>query len=404
MSHLVSYLCLRIFTYPLRWIPQRIIRMNGNLLGSLCFYLVPRLRKRATSNIALATDLQIPFDEIPRMARKSLQNLAVTCLEFVKFSYVSQLAPYVDLQDDSGLFKEGNQNGAIFACPHKANWELFFLQGSLLFPLVGIARPLKNPYLDSFVKRARERFGGILYPPKNGVKECLRALKQKKVVGLIVDQATPRQGIKTKFLGRRAYATTIAALLAYKTGTPIIPATLSREDKKYKMRFHPALYPKTECPIEVETERLVSETLRIFEESIQDKPEEWLWIHNRYKQDPRGFVKTRYRFDSILAILPEDEELFERALTAVKTLSSFYPESFLTVLLPKKYKDTLFLADVEVILYDLSSEILQSDYRFKLVFNFTPNKRVSRHYKRLSAFHVINAQDSQTITKVLSYA
>jgi KDO2-lipid IV(A) lauroyltransferase len=404
MIDFILYLSLRIFTYPIRWLPQRVIRFNGAILGWICFYCIPKLRKRATSNIALATDLGVPFGDIPRIARKSLENLAITCLEFIKFSYIKDLDRYIDLQDESGIFQKEEKRGGVFACPHLANWELFFLQGSRLFPLVGIARPLKNLYLNAFVKKTRERFGGQLFPPKNGVKECLRALNQKKIVGLIVDQATPRQGLKTKFFGRKAYATTIAALLAYKTKTPIIPATLSRGERKYQMHFHPPLYPKTDRPIEEEVERLVLETFRIFEKSIQNKPEEWLWIHNRYKQDPRGFVKISYRHDSILAILPEEEKSFKKAIEAIQTLPSFYPESFITVLIPKKYQDTLFLADVEIILYDTAADVLLSDYRFKLVFNFTSNSRISKHYKRLSAFHVINAKDSENMKKVLSYA
>jgi KDO2-lipid IV(A) lauroyltransferase len=248
-------------------------------MGTVCFYLVPRLRKKTIQHLQLATTLGLSAEEIPRVAKKSLQNLLITCLEFIKFSSRGDPLGSVTLEDHSG----GEYKGAIFVCSHEANWELFFWQGSRIMPIVGISKPFKNPYFDRFVHRGRERLGGKLYPPKNGLKECLRALKQGKAVGLLMDHSKPGQGIKTEFFGREIYANSAHALLSYKTRAPIIPATLSRENHRYRMRFHPPIYPNRERPLQEEVLRIVEETQKIFETSIRSQPEKWLWVYNRFR-------------------------------------------------------------------------------------------------------------------------
>lgn len=388
MIHLVTYFLLRLFTYPLRFFPNTWIHLKGNTIGCLAYHLLPSYRKRVLSNLALATDLHFSHEEIPQIGRKSLQSLAITCLEFVKLSYCKNLDKMVTVQNLSGLQPEDyKQKGAIFACPHQANWEFFFLKGSQLFSLVGIGKPFKNPYLYAWVKRTRERFGGELFPPKDGIKECLRALNNLKVVGLIVDQATPEQGIQTTFFGRAAWATTVAAVLSHKKKAPLIPATIVRKGYHYFMTFHPAIIPNPQADLNEDVKRLVDGTLHVFEEEIRKSPEQWLWLHNRYKQEPHGYVAQKYRYDSLLVILPR--EIQSPHLNALMLLRQFYPRAFITVLAPpsQELPSTLHL---EIIPYKNIEELFLKDYRHKIVFDFTSYRGLKRHYRKLSTFQFVN--------------
>ncbi|MBM3201533.1 MAG: lysophospholipid acyltransferase family protein [Chlamydiae bacterium] len=276
---MIAFYIFRILTYPIQWLPHRFVHYLGCFLGSVCFYLSPKLRKKTIKHIKLATTLGVDEKQIPKVARKSLENLLITCLEFIKYASRGDPLSKVKLIDESG----GNYEGAIFVCSHEANWEMFFWQGSKLMPIVGISKPFKNPYFDTFIHKARQRLGGKLYPPNNGLKECLRALRQKKAVGLLMDHSKPGQGIETEFFGRKIYSNSAHALLSYKTNAPIIPATLSRKNHLYEMRFYPPILPNQDQPLQEEVERIVLETEKIFENSIRSEPSKWLWVYNRFR-------------------------------------------------------------------------------------------------------------------------
>src|SRR5262249_27033529 len=151
----------------------------GALLGTVAYYTLPKFRKRALSNLALASSLQLSEEQIEHLAMASLQNLMITCLEYAKFASeknIHRVASCVNPEQAAQLMKESKP--VIFFCGHQSNWEVLFLEGTSRMPGVAIGRPIKNHYLYNWVLSIREKYAGKMITPQNAIREGLRGLKK----------------------------------------------------------------------------------------------------------------------------------------------------------------------------------------------------------------------------------
>lgn len=416
----LRYYLLRCITYPFGFMPYSMIHFIGNGLGLGAYYLLSNFRKRALSNMALAPDLKLKSHEIPALAKKSFQNLMITCLEYEKFfreKDIHKVAICENPETAKKLLKD--DKGIIFFCGHQSNWEILFLEGTSRMPGVAIGKPVKNRYLYQWVLSIRQKFGGTIIAPRNAIKEGLRTLKQGKFLGIVGDQGMPDSGYSSPFLGRMAWTSPIPAMLAYRSNRPILVATTRREKGKYIIRYSDPIWPDANKPMEEEIPRLMQESLTYLENSIKQNPDQWLWQHNRWKQQLPGNIPKKFRHDSICVILPSKRSHFDKVKGALSQFRSLYPTEYILFVAPGKYKDDLkeLSEKEEVFWYEKEDECLIDDYRFKLVFNFTSNHKIKTHFKKRSAFYVLdhktllklsdkNAHSplKDILTKALSYA
>lgn len=392
LHHRLQYLAIKAFGKVIEFLPYALIEWIGNRLGLLLYHAFPKFRKRALSNLSLATKLNLNEEELVSIAKKSLQSLCITFLQYPKIrkeKNMDHLVTCVNPRIAETLIQEGK--GIVFLCAHQANWELFFLEGCLRMPGVAIGRPIKNTSLYDYVVSIRERFGGQIIPPKQALKEGLRALKQGKFLGIVGDQGMPESPFSSVFLGRKAYTTTAPALLAYKTGSALIVATMKRENGRYFITYSDPLFPNLDTPLKEDVDRLMEKSLTILENSIIEKPEEWMWIHNRFKQETANHVFYRYRQDSILFILKSFDQI------DFNLVRKLYPKAFITVYVENKPPAANELG-IEVICIG-SRDSLKRDYRFKLVFNFTEKPKINRYFKKLAALDVIDTYKLNQLLK-----
>ena len=376
----LSYYLIRVLMAPFAIMPFRLIHLIGRGLGLLAYYLLPRFRKRALSNLALATDLNLSNDRIVACAKGSFQSLCITLLEYPRFATCRRIDRVVRCVNPE-LAQKLISNGIIFFCAHQANWEVLFLDGTTRMPGVAIARPTKNRYLHNWVIAMREKFGGTIIPQKQAIKGSLRALKAGKFLGIVGDQGLPESDFSSDFLGRRAWTSPVPAMLAYKTGCPIMFAKTKRRPGGYLIHYSDPMYADTSRPLEEEVPRLMEGMLSLLEASIKERPHEWLWIHNRWKQETPVNVYYRFRQDAILIITPGNIDL--------SILRTIYPKAFLTIISPSPID-----IDAEVI---VSKDILLDDYRFKLVIDLTETPACKKHYLSLAALDVITPTDMKKI-------
>lgn len=385
---------IKFLTYPIRFMPLGMVHFLGGRLGILAYYLIPHFRKRALSNLSLAKDLQLNEKQLIETAKESFQNLAITFLEYAKFDQLDDTSSVVICENPEEAQSIIDQNtGIIFFCAHQANWEVLFLDGTQRMPGIAIGRPIKNKSLYNWIISIREKFGGTIITPKSALKEGLRALRNGKFMGIIGDQGMPESNYSFDFFGRRAYTTPIPAVLAYRTKCPIMVATTRRERGKYYIRYSDPIWPDPSKTIEEEIYRMMKISLGHLENSIRENPGQWLWQHNRWKQETPINVYYRYRYDSILLILPQKQEDFEKLKPHLKTLREIYPKAFITTLVHKRNLADIPLGDVEIIPYKEEDECFIKDYRFKLVFNFTNREAYKPHFLKQSAFKVLSKQD-----------
>lgn len=369
---LLTYILFRIFTFPLQFLPYKILHLLGKILGLAVYYIYPKYRKRALSNLALASDLHLTPEQIVSTAKKSLQSLAITALEYPRLSVeknIHKLATCMSPEPAASMIKAGQ--GIIFFCGHQTNWEILFLEGTQRMPGVAIGRPINNHYLYQWILNLRQKFGGTIIPPKSAYKESFRALKQGKFVGIVGDQGMPDSGFSCPFLGREAYTSPLPALLSARTGCPIMVATTKRQFGRYTIHYSDPILPTDDPHVQMR------QVLAIFEDSIKERPHEWLWIHNRWKQQQPGKIPKKFRHDAIAFIFP-DIASAEASIPQIRTL---YPREHVTAFVPSPFTSS----EIEVKSFD---ELFVPDYRFKLLVDFTQNLQAQKHFSKLSALNI----------------
>jgi KDO2-lipid IV(A) lauroyltransferase len=387
LMHRISFILILGLTWPVRWLPYSAIHRLGSLLGSFVYLISAKFRKRALSNLSLASTLELTEEQIKRLAKASLQNLMITCLEYAKFASereIHRVAACVNPEVAARLMKENKP--VIFFCGHQSNWEVLFLEGTYRMPGVAIGRPIKNHYLYHWVLSIRQKYDGKMIAPQNAIREGLRGLKKGAFLGIVGDQGMPDSGYQSPFFGRKAWTSPIAAILSHRTGSPIMVATTRRKDGRYYIHYSDPIWPNTEAPMDSEVDRLMKAALSNLEQSIQEEPGQWLWSHNRWKQQTPEKLKKKFRHETILIILPKEESVLQRVIPALATFREIYPDEFITVYTPKE----VHLEEAEIITYAHENELLKRDYRFKLVFNLSSSKQVKPHFKKLAAFRVVS--------------
>jgi KDO2-lipid IV(A) lauroyltransferase len=342
----------------------------------------------------MARSLRLSNKQIKDIAKKSFQNLMITCLEYEKFAKeadIHKVATCRNFETADQLLKDGK--GVIFFCGHQANWETLFLEGTSRMPGVAIGKPTKNQYLYKWVLSIRQKFGGTIITPKNAIKEGLRTLRQAKFLGIVGDQGMPDSGFCSPFLGRMAWTSPIPAMLSYRSNRPIIVATTLRQNGKYIITYSEPIWPDTTKSMEEEIPRLMKESLAILEKSIIEHPDQWMWQHNRWKQQLPGKLPRSLRHDSLCVIFSKEQPNIQNIPAMISSLRQLYPNESITFMMPCDYKDQIVTHDEDVLYYVSEREYLLDDLRFKLVIDLTNNPKVKKHYLKRSAFTVISLRD-----------
>jgi KDO2-lipid IV(A) lauroyltransferase len=174
---------------------------------------------------------------------------------------------------------------------HLGNWEF---QGVTTSPLAGpaavVARPLDNPALDRRLVAFRGSSGNSVIYKKKALAQILTALREGRVVGIMLDQnVQAKDGIFVSFFGRPACTTTAAAALALKTGCPLVPAhCVLQPSGRYRVVYGPRVEWAGSGRRDEDLAALTQHVTAIIEGWVRETPEQWLWLHRRWKTQPGG--------------------------------------------------------------------------------------------------------------------
>jgi len=385
MMYFLFYILLRSIGGLLSFLPPPLLHAFARF-SALCIYHLHRnFRKQALSNLAIAYGTCKSEKERKKIAKQSFHNLMITCFEFFRLKR-GKLSDMISLEENTEVSQLlEKKQGVIFLTAHQANWEIPFLAVTALFPGVAIGRPIKNKWLYKWVLSIREMMGGKILMPRQAIRQGIRALKEGKFLGIVGDQAFPESPYAYPLFGTRAWTASTPALLAYKTKCPIVVGTTKRIGYKYVVTGSPPFWADSSQPIKEEVPQLMDRVMRYLEASIQQRPEQWMWIHNRWKQQTIDHVKRKYRFGFILVTLPPNAKPF---LEMLPLLRQIYPRSFLTFFVPKGTE--IPLSDCNVLTYEKKSDLFVRDWRFQLVLDFYNSAKLRRHFRRLGAFKALN--------------
>ncbi|MBI4565478.1 MAG: lysophospholipid acyltransferase family protein [Planctomycetes bacterium] len=291
---ILSYLLIRYLIAVVDMCPYGAARRLGKLLGRLMYVLDAKHRRIAVKNIARAEGMPRRPSEIHRLVRRVYEHLGISAVETLLIPRLmarDRLSRYVKLENfqifDKAL-AEGR--GVIVVCAHLGNWELAALATSLAgYPLVSVARPIENPFLDAYVNRLRSSTGQRIVPKYNAVRTMAASLKRNSILAILADQNARKDGVFVPFFGRPASTVRSAALLALKYGAPIIPVNFYRHGRmEHRVVATPPLDVPRDPGItrEEAVRRITAAFTARLEAFIREHPEQWMWLHARWKTKP----------------------------------------------------------------------------------------------------------------------
>jgi len=279
---------------PLGWVPRGLARLLAGILVFLVYCFLGRLRRVGERNLELALPRLSGFERT-RILRGVYRHLGWQLVEFCRMPCYT-VANTRDWLRTEGLehylAAQARGNGVLVVTGHLGAWELSSFYHSLMgHPMGMVIRRLDNRRLDDFVNNIRCMHGNRVLHKDDFARGLLTAMREAETVGILMDtNMTPPQGVFVEFFGRQACTASGLARVALKTGAAVLPGFMVWEpaEGKYVLHFGPELEftqsGDTEADILAATQQCAAAT----EAWIRRYPDQWLWIHRRWKTRPAG--------------------------------------------------------------------------------------------------------------------
>ncbi|MBU1694495.1 MAG: lysophospholipid acyltransferase family protein [Verrucomicrobia bacterium] len=181
------------------------------------------------------------------------------------------------------------ERGVLMLTAHLGNWDLLgMFTGHRGYPLTIISKKIRPAGVNAMWMRMRRAFGVSIVPAHNSYRDCLRVLKRNELLGFVLDQNRPvEQGIFVTFFGRPACTSPGLALLAAQSRAPVVPVFIHREGlDQHVLQVHPAIEPPPDRS-EENIRQATQVYTAVIENEIRRTPEQWIWLHRRWRTKPK---------------------------------------------------------------------------------------------------------------------
>jgi len=283
-----------IVARPLGWLPRGAARLVAGMIAWVAYCLLGRLRSVGERNLALA------FPELSSKSRRAelrgvFRSLGRQLAEFCRMTrYTAEnTRGWIRTEGlDHYLAAKARGKGVLIVTGHLGAWELSSFYHSLMgFPMSMVARPLDNRPLDAYVNGIRCMHGNRVLNKDDFARGLLTAMRQGETVGILMDtNMTPPQGVFVDFFGKHACAASGVARVALKTGAAVLPGFMVWEqaERRYVLHFGPQLVFERSADAEADIVAATQQCTSAIESWIRRYPDQWLWIHRRWKTRPAG--------------------------------------------------------------------------------------------------------------------
>lgn len=294
LVHFLSYMLLRAACSALTILPLTFSYAVARAVGNIAYHILRFRRQIVMDNLHIAFGSQMNSSQLEVLAAESYRQIAMSFIELFIAPKLHNHIPHI-LEPEhfsmiQRLLQEGK--GLITVSGHLGNWEL---QGAaaataMSEPFTVAATQQSNPYIDRFITRRRNDMGMQVAGTKAAMKLLLKALKNKQAIGLVADQNAGRDGIFVDFFGKIAATQPGPAQLALKFGAPmVVGAAIRTGPGQFKI-----LSQQVEIRDSDTVETLTQRHVKILEGFIRQYPEQYFWLHRRWKTRPPG-EETLYR-------------------------------------------------------------------------------------------------------------
>lgn len=294
MQESLEFAAVRVLVRLLGLLPRRAARSIGASIGWLAFHLVSRLRRVGFKNLELA------FPEwVDRQRHETLRllyrNLGWLLAEFCQMPKYTRENSRTFLRYD-GLERYLNARargkGVLIVTGHLGAWELSSFYHSLMgYPMGMVIRRLDHPLVDAFVNRIRCLHGNRVLHKDDFARGLLQAMHRGETVGILMDtNMTPPQGVFVPFFGVQACTASGLARVAQHSQAAVLPGFMLWEaaERRYVLRFGPELELVQSGDAQSDAVANTALFTTTIERFVRRYPEQWLWVHRRWKTRPAG--------------------------------------------------------------------------------------------------------------------
>jgi KDO2-lipid IV(A) lauroyltransferase len=290
----LEYAIARVLLAGLGILPRRLALTVGRGLGRVGYFVCGGLRKTGRRNLDIAFPdldakqkqllLRGTFDSLGRLLGMFSQLPAITADELRQIVRCEGL--------DHLRVAQAGGSGVIVFTAHLGAWELTsFTVGALVNPFSFLVRRLDNELIEGLIDKVRQRFGNRTLDKNAVSREALRQLKEGGMLGMLPDvNVLARDGVFVDFFGTPASTTSMLAKLSLRTGAPVIPvyAPWDEQRQQYRLEIEPPLVFERTGDETQDVHNLTAALMASVENVVRRYPEQWLWIHRRWKTRPPG--------------------------------------------------------------------------------------------------------------------
>ena len=270
-------------------LPSGVIHQAGSLLG-LVFYAINRPHRRIVKRNLHFAYPDWSQSQVRITARGVFQNLGITLLEIVRMFWWSpaDLLKNVSVAGERHLWRAlAEDRGAIVISAHIGNWEvaLAFAACFLGLPITAIVKRMRFNPLDRWLNGLRTRFGTRIRYKQQALTQMMDVMRRREVLALLIDQSKRSEGVPVDFFGAQVITTSVAALLARRYKSPVVPVYCIRKpDGGLNIRIEPAMDLVRSKNMRSDLQQNTQLMTAVVEKVVREYPHQWFWFHKRWKK------------------------------------------------------------------------------------------------------------------------
>lgn len=288
MKNILEYIPFVFLDKIIRILGINLSRKFSTILAFIFFYLIPIRKQVVFENLRKAFP-EFEEEKINEVAFSCYRNIIISFFEILYMQKMSrpEIINMLNL-DNADLIIKNYQygKGVILLSAHFGNWELIAASVSarVNIPFHVVVKHQSNPYVDRKINSVRVKWGNEIVSLGISIRNIYKELKNKNLVAMIADQRGPADGLRIKFFGKDTAVYTGPAILAIKTGAPLIYGiTIRQPDYSYKVVLEKINVENLPDDEEEKVKEICQRLASFLEKYVRQYPEQWLWMHKIWK-------------------------------------------------------------------------------------------------------------------------